>query len=425
MFLFSTPIALSNPALAWTTQSPSLPDNAIGVILFIPRDNSGSSYRRFGACRASSADPTAMAITSNSAGVYRYVASNSLNILMATALSSGGTFQTRSGYIQSGTFKYDKANTYLVGYVTDDEAVALDPMLHFTTNGSGNFTSKNISSECPKGSAIWANVCYGLIGSTNSLNWASRMPSDPTSDYGAHLGGGMIIPLDSQQTFQYAGNLAADVYVPWYWKAGKVGAIVPQGNGVINSTALSPALYTPYSGIAGYGISNGAPSQNIYFADRLYSPGFSVGQPPSGLRFPMLATAHDYIVGRASPSVSITTQASFTNITAANTFDWRPSGAGYAKQDVFDFNVQSAYQISTWGTSNGKICVGKAVKIDSFSMAQNCTLDFYGTQVTIVPEREITVPVSDPGRPMIVTGDQGGLLTVTVYTQSQDITSRQ
>lgn len=392
MYTYPSPVHLP-VNYAWGTLGFSLPADAVAAIVNV-RTGASSAPQQFHG-RASSAEPNPYYSQSST--------QPGCSFLCVIPLSSSQRFD----YYTLSTWQ----TVYLIGYLTADEFEPLDPMVRLTLPAASVYTSYSFAPYCPDASAIVLNAAVYRPMDV-------RHPGDPTELYVTQPSGAIFTPCDKFQSLQYKQGYTTDVWIPGYFKNGKVGAIIPRQPISITNTSVGKIEDTPYRGLIG--AVSGA-SITFELNDRTASgvPLYSIGGKTG-----IITGATGYYIGYAESPVTFYKQGSLVSADAAKTFDWRPSGKGYAKQQVIDFNLQETYSIDTLGTYNGIICSAVAAKIDSFQMSNECVMNLYGTDLTINAEREISVPLSSPGQAISFTGKLGGLVTVTLYTQQVDITYR-
>jgi len=400
---YSAPVNIAPTMTGWSTCSITMPTDAVVAIVVAGANN---PVVKFG-LRASSADSGAF-----SKQAYLYQSNTTLPFFF-TPISSGGTFDV---YVDSLG-----ATIRLVGYVTDDEAEAYDPMTQVQISSSSSYHTLTWSAYAPGASAIGVNFC----------GWASSYTLDfhHPDDFSYHkltqeYSSAWILPCNDAQQFKYYTSESFTAYIAFGFKAGKARAVIPRETITIANSGFATLGTTNDFGWSGriYGSGGGT-----YYAlnDLKQAPLERVIHSAKALphSFPI---PHSQIGGYASSaSITFLRDLAIVGIHDADIFDWRPSGVGYAKQAVLNFDAVSSYVMTTRGTSNRLVCTAVQAKIDSFNMEGDVDFNYYGTKVTINTLREITVPLSSAGQDISFSSVRGGLLIVTLYTDPRDIRARE
>jgi len=235
---------------------------------------------------------------------------------------------------------------------------------------------------------------------------------------------GWLIPCNDAQQISYRCSQDTPAYIAFAFKSGKTRAIIPRESLSVANTSFALLGNTNDFGWGGRIVGTGTATAYA-LNDLKQSPferyiGGSYALPH---HFPIPSSR---IGGYAtSASVTFLRDLAIVGIHDADVFDWRPSGVGYAKQTVLNFDASDSYVITTRGTSNRVICTAVQAKIDSFNMEGDVDFNYYGTKVTINTLREITVPLSSAGQDISFSSVRGGLLIVTLYTDPRDIRARE
>jgi len=395
---YSAPVDISPTAVGWSTCSIIMPTDAVAAI--VAAKGSGA-YVGF---RASSADTTAFSSVAHLYG--------SASALFFTPISSGGTFDVF--YSGSGP------TILLVGYVTDDEAEAYDPMPVVSIPFSSGYTTLNWGAYAAGASAIGVNLCWS--GTTTAFDF--RHPDDYSEHQKLLLdSSGWVVPCNDSRQVSYSGP-AAPGYIAFGFKSGKTRAIIPREVLTISNTAFALLASTNDFGWGGRIVGSG--TTTAYALNDLKQAPFERTISTTKALPHIFPIPHSQVGGYAtSAPVDFIRDLAIVGIHDADVFDWRPSGVGYAKQTVLNFDASDSYVITTRGTSNRITCTAVQAKIDSFNMEGDVDFNYYGTKVTINTLREITVPLSSAGQDISFSSVRGGLLIVTLYTDPRDIRARE
>jgi len=396
---YSAPVDISPTTSGWSTCSIIMPTDAVAAI--VAAKNSGASV----GFRASSADTTAF---SNVAHLY-----GSVSALFFTPISSGGTFDVYYSGIAP--------TILLLGYVTDDEAEAYDPMpVVSIPSSSGAYTTLNWGVYALGASAIGVNVCWNAY--TTAFDF--RHPDDYSEHKELlHYSSGWVVPCNDSQQISYSGP-AAPGYIAFAFKSGKTRAVIPRELLAIANTTFALLASTNDFGWSGRIVGSG--TNTAYALNDLKQAPFERTIYTTKAIPHCFPIPHQQVGGYAtSAPVTFIRELAIVGIHDADVFDWRPSGVGYAKQTVLNFDAADSYVITTRGTSNRIVCNAVQAKIDSFNMEGDVDFNYYGTKVTINTLREITVPLSSAGQDISFSSVRGGLLIVTLYTDPRDIRARE
>jgi len=398
---YATFFSVTPASAGWSTTSIVMPPDAVAAIV-----SAGSTDIVPFGLRASSADTGAFAtkalLTPSAYWPFFFV-----------PISSAGTFDIYRH--SSGSL-----SVALLGYVTNDEAEAYDPMPEVSVPSSAGYQTLNWSAYAPGASAIGANLCMSTVTSFDF-----RHPGDASEHKtNAAYSTGLLSPCNDRQQISYYGSNSYVAYIAFGFKSGKTRAVIPRDSLVINNTDFELLETTNDFGWGGRIVGSGTTTEfalNDLKQDPYNRKVYSTYAVPHVFPIP-----HFQVGGYATTApVTFLRDLALVGIHDADLFDWRPSGVGYAKQTVLNFGAADSYTVTTRGTSNRMICAATQAKIDSFNMEGDVDFNYYGTKVTINPLREISVPLSSAGQDISFSSAQSGLLIVTLYSDPRDIRARE
>jgi len=398
---YASQVDITPASTGWSTCSVVMPTDAVAAIVA-----AGSTDAVLFGLRASSADTGAFATKA-------HLNLSAYSQFFFVPISSGGTFDI---YRNSSSL-----HVQLVGYVTNDEAEAYDPMPEVSIPSSAGYQTLNWSAYAPGASAIGANLCMSSV-----TTFDFRHPDDFSEyKYNAGYSCGLLPPCNDAQQISAYNSLSYVAYIAFGFKSGRTRAVIPRDRSYAMYNGKFVLLGTTNDfGWGGKIIGSGTTTEFVLNDLKQYPYKREVY---NDYTVPHVFPIPNSQVGgyAASAPVTFVRDLAIVGIHDADLFDWRPSGVGYAKQTVLNFDAADSYVMTTRGTSNRIICTAVQAKIDSFNMQADVDFNYYGTKVTINSLREISVPLSSAGQDISFSSVRGGLLIVTLYTDPRDIRARE